>query len=111
LQVPARRNALRSHQRPNKIAAIDVAHPYSLAELVDIAEQNNPTTLSTLQPDARESVYAETLMSRYRDLHSLLTTFTRMFDHPIESRIDIASPPFLQQKPSDVSLREDERNH
>jgi outer membrane protein len=28
----------------NKIAAIDVAHPYSLAELVDIAEQNNPTT-------------------------------------------------------------------
>ena len=28
----------------NKIAAIDVAHSYSLAELVDIAEQNNPTT-------------------------------------------------------------------
>lgn len=28
----------------NKIAAIDVAHPYSLAELVDIAEQNNPAT-------------------------------------------------------------------
>jgi outer membrane protein len=27
----------------NKIASIDVAHPYSLAELVDIAEQNNPT--------------------------------------------------------------------
>jgi outer membrane protein TolC len=28
----------------NKIAAIDAAHSYSLAELVDIAEQNNPTT-------------------------------------------------------------------
>ena len=28
----------------NKIASIDAAHPYSLAELVDIAEQNNPTT-------------------------------------------------------------------
>jgi outer membrane protein len=28
----------------NKIAAIDAAHSYSLAELVDVAEQNNPTT-------------------------------------------------------------------
>ena len=28
----------------NKIASLDAAHPYSLAELVDIAEQNNPTT-------------------------------------------------------------------
>src|SRR5277367_3338385 len=28
----------------NKIAKLDSAHPYSLAELVDIAEQNNPTT-------------------------------------------------------------------
>ena len=28
----------------NKIATIDATHSYSLAELVDIAEQNNPTT-------------------------------------------------------------------
>jgi outer membrane protein len=28
----------------NRIAKIDSAHPYSLAELVDIAEQNNPNT-------------------------------------------------------------------
>jgi multidrug resistance protein MdtO len=88
----------------------------AMAEAVDsrfpLAPLQDPLQdVSTLQPDARESVYAETLMSRYRDLHSLLTTFIRMFDHPIGSRIDIASPPFLQQKPSDVSLREDERNH
>jgi outer membrane protein len=33
-----------AHAIPDsKIASIDAAHPYSLAELVDIAEQNNPT--------------------------------------------------------------------
>ena len=84
----------------------------AMAEAVDsrfpLAPLQDPLPdVSTVQPDSRESVYAETLMSRYRDLHSLLTTFTRMS----ESRIDIASPPFLQQKPSGVSLREDERNH
>src|SRR5271156_2159803 len=34
-----------AHEIPSgKIAVLDPSHPYSLAELVDIAEQNNPRT-------------------------------------------------------------------
>lgn len=43
--TPSAASDCAAHQTPSgKVTALDPAHPYSLAELVDIAEHNNPRT-------------------------------------------------------------------
>ena len=48
-----------AHEIPaGKISALDPTHPYSLAELVDIAEHNNPRTRLAPQPNWRRHAIA-----------------------------------------------------
>jgi hypothetical protein len=52
-----------AHEIPSgKIAALDPVHAYSLAELVDIAEHNNPRTRVVWERATRNTI------TRYEDL-------------------------------------------
>lgn len=74
-----------------KIAALDPAHPYSLAELVDIAEHNNPRTRITWERAKQKAEQLGIAKSAYYPVLTGIATFANQraiepFPEPLAPR-------------------------